>query len=67
MANFEGCNIHDNTAGQGTFYSAGGGLYIEGTATLTNSSNVYSNTAGNVCSLLEPSAMFPPVPCPTMN
>ena len=27
----------------------GGGLYISGTATLTNT-NVYSNTASNVCS-----------------
>ena len=29
----------------------GGGLYIEGTATLTNT-NVYSNQASQVCSLL---------------
>jgi len=39
VANFEGCNIHDNTAG-----SRGGGLYIRGTATLTNT-NLYSNQA----------------------
>jgi len=38
VANFEGCNIHDNTA------DGGGGLYISGTATLTNT-NVYSNQA----------------------
>ena len=35
------------------FYLQGGGLYISGTATLTNT-NVYSNNASNVCS---PSAL----------
>merc|ERR1740130_1637549 len=40
VANFEGCNIHDNTAGS----RYGGGLYIQGTATLINT-NVYSNQA----------------------
>ena len=67
VANFEGCNIHDNTAtyrgpGGGVFVSSngvanfegcnihghiaatGGGLYISGTATLTNTT-VYSNWA----------------------
>jgi len=37
----------------------GGGLYISGTATLTNT-NVYSNEA--VCSLFEPSVTFHPSP-----
>jgi len=40
VANFEGCNIHDNEAP----YERGGGLYVIGTATLTNT-NVYSNEA----------------------
>ena len=31
------------------FYLQGGGLFIGGTATLTNT-NVYSNQAGRVCS-----------------
>ena len=36
----------------------GGGLYIEGTATLTNS-NVYANQAGEVCSPFELSSSAP--------
>ena len=70
VANFEGCNIHDNTASIVCLqlelslnfqpsprwnvtcahgWQAGGGLYIRGTATLTNI-NVYSNQAASVCS-----------------
>ena len=82
VANFEGCNIHDNTADavclhrklslnfhpaprwNVTFahdWQAGGGLYITGTATLTNT-NVYDNGAVYVRSLLEPSVTFHPSP-----
>ena len=39
----------------------GGGLYIVGTATLTNT-NVYENQAGYVCSPFEPSLNFNPAP-----
>ena len=40
----------------------GGGLYIQGTATLINS-NVYENEAWEyVCSLFEPSGIHPPSP-----
>ena len=39
----------------------GGGLFIAGTATLTNT-NVYQNEAIYVCSLLEPSVTFHPSP-----
>ena len=65
VANFEGCNIHDNTADYVCLHvelflnfhpsprwnvtcahgwQYGGGLYILGTATLTNT-NVYANQA----------------------
>ena len=40
VANFEGCNVHGNTAATG----GGGGLLVFGTATLINS-NIYFNTA----------------------
>ena len=39
----------------------GGGLYIEGTATLTNT-NVYENVATSVCSSFEPAGTLPPAP-----
>ena len=39
----------------------GGGLYIEGTATLTNT-NVYDNQAANVCSPFEHSLNCHPAP-----
>ena len=78
MANFEGCDIHDNDGGvrlhpelslnfppsprwNVTFahgWQYGGGLYILGTATLTNT-NVYANQAGDVCSPFELSSSAP--------
>jgi hypothetical protein len=78
VADFEGCNIHDNTAWDVClhlelswmkcsaacllFSSQGAGLRISGTATLINS-NVYENEAeGYVCSHFEPSATFHPSP-----
>jgi hypothetical protein len=84
VANFEGCNIHDNTADDVclhlellelssiapmkrsplacSFGLQGGGLRIDGTATLINS-NVYKNEAsGDVCSHFEPSETFHPSP-----
>ena len=45
----------------GVFGLQGGGLNIQGTATLINS-NVYQNEATYVCSLLEPSVTFHPSP-----
>ena len=42
-------------------WQGGGGLYIAGTATLTNT-NVYENQAGEVCSPFELSLSFYPAP-----
>ena len=80
VANFEGCNIHDNTASivclqlelslnfqpsprwnLACGWQDGGGLYISGTATLTNT-NVYTNQASDVCSHFELSVNFRPSP-----
>ena len=80
VANFEGCNIHDNTASivclqlelslnfqpsprwnLACGWQDGGGLYISGTATLTNT-NVYTNQAYDVCSHFELSVNFHPSP-----
>ena len=44
-----------------SFGSQGGGLYISGTATLTNT-NVYSNQAAGVCSPSALAQTFPPSP-----
>lgn len=56
VANFEGCNIHDNIADNG------GGLAVYGgMATLTNT-NVYSNQAQYVCSPFQLSLNFHPSP-----
>jgi hypothetical protein len=72
VANFEGCNIHDNTAynvclpqwkvTRALGWQHGGGLFIKGTATLTDT-NVYQNEATKNVRLLrkfEPSRTVHP-------